>query len=197
MKILVQTQAPGFTAPTVMPDNSIREDFTLAPGQGRYHLVFFYPWDFSTVCPTELLALDLRLEDFQKRGCDVLAISTDSQFSHLAWKKTPVEEGGIGPVRFPLVADPTKEISKAYGVLSREGVALRGTFLIDGRGTIRQASINDTDLGRNIPEILRTLDAIKHIDDTGETCPANWDGSKRTGGQVAGVKKNLQTFDLD
>jgi peroxiredoxin (alkyl hydroperoxide reductase subunit C) len=196
MSTLVQRPAPGFSAPAVLADNSIQEDFSLEEFGGKYRLILFYPWDFSFVCPTELLALDERLEDFQERDCEVMAVSVDSQFAHLAWKKTPIDDGGIGEVRFPMVSDPTKEISRAYGVLADEAVALRGTFLVDREGIVRHALVNDLNLGRSIPELLRTLDAIRHIDETGDTCPANWDGSKSKGAPPAGVVKKVQTFDL-
>ena len=193
---MVQHPPPGFRPPAVMPDNSIREDFSTADLQGRYWILFFYPFDFSFVCPTEILALDDRLEEFEKRDCEVVCISVDSHYSHLAWKKTSEEDGGIGPVRFPMVADLTKAISRDYGVLTDEGVSLRATFLVDRDGIVRHATVNDMDLGRNIQELLRTLDAVRHIDDTGELCPANWGTSGSGVSPPAGIVKKIQKFEL-
>ena len=197
MSTLVQKPAPEFRAPAVMPDNSIQNAFSSRELEGRYWVLFFYPFDFSFVCPTELLALDDRLEEFEKRDCRVIGISVDSHFSHLAWKKTPVDDGGIGPVRFPMIADVTKEIARDYGVLVDESVSLRATFLVDRKGVVRHATVNDMDLGRNIQELLRTLDAVRHIDETGELCPANWGAAPRgEGPPPAGIKKKVQAFDL-
>jgi peroxiredoxin (alkyl hydroperoxide reductase subunit C) len=198
MTLLLQQPAPDFTAPAVMPDNTIRDNFSLGESDGRYRVLFFYPYDFSFVCPTELLALDESVEAFRARECDVIGISTDSQYSHLAWKRTPVEEGGIGPVSYPLVSDLEKKISREYGVLAGEAVAFRATFLLDRTGTVRHMSVNDMDTGRNVEEILRTLDAVRRFDETGKFCPANWDNEKsETGGRrLKGIAKNVQTFDL-
>jgi peroxiredoxin (alkyl hydroperoxide reductase subunit C) len=199
MTLLLQQKAPQFSAPAIMPDDTIQEGFSLGDSDGKYRVLFFYPFDFSFVCPTELLALDESVDAFRERDCEVVGISTDSQFSHLAWKRTPVEEGGIGPVSFPLVADLDKEISRAYGVLAGEAVALRATFIVDRRGRVRHMSVNDMDIGRNIGEILRTLDAVRRFDETGRFCPANWTvEQKKNGGSGApkGITKNLQTFDL-
>ena len=198
MILLPQQPAPLFTAPAVMPDDTIQEDFSLRDSDGKYRILFFYPFDFSLVCPTELLALNESVDAFRERECEIVGISTDSQFSHLAWKRTPVEEGGIGPVAFPLVSDLDKGISRDYGVLAGDSVAFRATFLIDRSGTVRHLSVNDMDTGRNIDEILRTLDAVRRFDETGKFCPANWDNQRRvTGGrELSGIVKNVQTFDL-
>ena len=198
MTLLPLQPAPPFTATAVMPDDTIQEDFSLRDSDGKYCILFFYPFDFSFVCPTELLALDNSLDAFRERECEVVGISTDSQFSHLAWKRTPVEEGGIGPVSFPLVSDLEKKISRDYGVLAGDSVALRATFLIDKSGTVRHLSVNDMDTGRNIEEILRTLDGVRRFDETGKFCPANWETEKlSTGGrELKGIVKNVQTFDL-
>jgi peroxiredoxin (alkyl hydroperoxide reductase subunit C) len=204
MTSLVSRPAPGFTAPAILADNSLQDDFSLETSAGRYRVLFFYPLDFSHVCPTELLALDHRLSDFQERGCDVIGISVDSHHTHLAWKKTPVDDGGIGPVRFPLVSDLTKEISQAYGVLMEDGASLRATVILDPGGLVRHMTVNGPDVGRNVAEILRTLDAIRHVDQTGELCPANWGseaGAKeeeKTGSfsGPAGIRKSVQRFDL-
>jgi peroxiredoxin (alkyl hydroperoxide reductase subunit C) len=180
-----------------MPDSTVREDFSSQELDGKYWVIFFYPYDFSLVCPTELLSLDSRLQEFQDRNCAVVGVSVDSYYSHLAWKKTSEEEGGIGPVKFPLLSDLTKEISRAYGVLTDEGVSLRATFLVDRDGIVRHATVNDMDLGRSVQELLRTLDAVRHIDETGELCPADWDGTKKKAGIApAGIRKRVQSFDL-
>jgi alkyl hydroperoxide reductase subunit AhpC len=131
MSVLVQKEAPTFTAAAIMPDNAIDENFSLQKYRGRYVVLFFYPLDFTFVCPSEILAFDHRLDDFRKRECEVIGVSVDSHFTHLAWKNTPVDEGGIGAIKFPLVADLTKQIARDYGILSGDSVALRGTFLID------------------------------------------------------------------
>jgi peroxiredoxin (alkyl hydroperoxide reductase subunit C) len=180
-----------------MPDDTIKEDFSSRDLDGKYWVLFFYPFDFSFVCPTELLALNSRLEDFRKRDCEVVGVSVDSTYSHLAWKRTTEEEGGIGPVQFPMVSDLKKEISRAYGVLTDEGVSLRATFLMDRTGMVRHATVNEIDLGRSVKELLRTLDAVRHIDETGELCPADWDGTKKKQGIApAGIKRKIQSFDL-
>jgi peroxiredoxin 2/4 len=174
MSVLVQKQAPTFKATAIMPDNSIKEDFTLESYLGKYVVMFFYPLDFTFVCPSEILAFDHRVEEFKKRNCEVIAVSVDSHFSHLAWKNTPVDNGGIGKVRFPIVADITKKIARDYDVLVDESVALRGTFLIDKQGIVRHQVVNDLGLGRNIDDALRTLDALQFLEQHGEVCPANW-----------------------
>jgi peroxiredoxin (alkyl hydroperoxide reductase subunit C) len=163
-----------------MPDNTIVDNFNLYENIGEKGAVlFFYPLDFTFVCPTELLAFDHRLEEFKKRGINVIGCSVDSQYSHLAWKNTPVNQGGIGNIQYPLVADLTKQISKDYDVLLEEaGVALRGSFLIDKDGTIRHAVINDLPLGRNIDEMLRMVDAMEYANEYGEVCPAEWEKGK-------------------
>ncbi len=173
--MLVTKKAPDFTATTVMGNNEIVEDFNLYKNFGEKGTVlFFYPLDFTFVCPSEIIAFDHRLDEFKERGINVIGVSIDSQFSHFAWKNTPVNEGGIGQVRYPLVADLTKEISKAYDVLLEGGVALRGSFLIDADGTIRHAVINDLPLGRNIDEMIRMIDAMLFTNEYGEVCPAGW-----------------------
>lgn len=202
MSGLLNKPAPGFTAQTILPDNTLQEDFSLEASVGKYRVLFLYPLDFSSVCPTELLALDQRLEEFRERECEVIGISVDSHHTHLAWKKTPVEDGGIGPIGFPLVSDLTKQISRAYHVLLDEAASLRATFILDPRGVIRHATINGPDLGRNVAETLRTLDALRHIDRTGQLCPANWVSEeprrpeKSSGKGPAGIKKKVRAFDL-
>ena len=174
MSVLVQKPAPAFKATAIMPDNSINENFTLDSYRGKYVVLFFYPLDFTFVCPSEILAFDHRIEEFRKRGCEVVGVSIDSHYSHLAWKNTPVDNGGIGRVRFPIVADITKKISRDYDVLVDESVALRGTFLIDKQGIVRHQVVNDLGLGRNIDDALRMLDALQFFEQHGEVCPANW-----------------------
>ncbi|HHL33050.1 MAG TPA: peroxiredoxin [Desulfobulbaceae bacterium] len=174
MSTLVTKQAPDFTATAVMPDNSMKEDFKLSDYRGKYVILFFYPLDFTFVCPSEIIAFDKNLDKFKQRDCEVIGASIDSQFSHWAWKNTPVNEGGIGNVQYPLIADLDKKISRQYGVLLDMGVALRGTFLIDKEGIVRHAVINDLPLGRSIDEALRMVDALKFHEEHGDVCPANW-----------------------
>jgi peroxiredoxin (alkyl hydroperoxide reductase subunit C) len=197
MSSLIGRPAPQFRAAAVLADNTIRPDLSLDEYRGKYLIVFFYPEDFTYVCPSEILAFDAKLEEFDRRDCDVVGVSVDSAESHVKWKNTPVDDGGIGPIRYPLLADHSKEISQAYGVLADEGVALRATFLLDREGTVRHAIVNDLSLGRNIDDTLRTLDALRHIDETGELCPANWKkGRPAMEATPAGVKKYLREFKL-
>ena len=173
MDTLVTKEAPDFTAQAVMPDNRIAE-LALSSFRGqKYVVLFFYPLDFTFVCPTEIIAFDKKLAQFQERGCEVIGVSVDSQFTHLAWKNTPRASGGIGNIQYPLVADLTKNIARSYGVLFNDSIALRGLFLIDKDGIVRHAVINDLPLGRSVDEVLRTLDALQHVERHGEVCPAN------------------------
>ena len=173
--MLVTKKAPDFTATAVLGNNEIVENFNLYENFGEKGTVlFFYPLDFTFVCPSEIIAFDHRLDEFASRGINVIGCSVDSHFTHLAWKNTPVNEGGIGQVRYPLVADLTKQIAADYDVLLDGGVALRGSFLIDADGTIRHAVINDLPLGRNIDEMLRMIDAMHFTNEHGEVCPAGW-----------------------
>ena len=171
---LVSTEAPDFTATAVMPDNSFNKDFKLSDLRGKYVVMFFYPLDFTFVCPSEIIAFDKKLEEFKSKNCEVIGVSTDSHFSHWAWKNTAVNNGGIGNVQYPLVADFTKTISQDYGLLLEGGMALRGTFLIDKDGVIQHATVNNLGLGRNIDEMIRLVDALQHLEEHGEVCPANW-----------------------
>jgi peroxiredoxin (alkyl hydroperoxide reductase subunit C) len=173
MCTLVTKEAPDFTAQAVMADNCFA-DFTLSTLRGKYTLLFFYPLDFTFVCPSEILAFNRALGEFEKRNCQVVGISIDSHFTHLAWKNTPVENGGIGNIQFPLVADLDKKISQAYGVLLPNGVALRGLFLIDKDGIVQHELVNNLSLGRSVDEAIRVLDALQFTEDHGEVCPANW-----------------------
>jgi len=173
--MLVTNPAPDFTATAVLADGSIVEDFKLSENYGKKGtVIFFYPLDFTFVCPSEIIAFSHRYEEFQKRGVNVIGVSIDSQFSHFAWRETPVEKGGIGRINFPLVADLTKNIARDYDVLLNDAVALRGSFLIDDKGIIRHAVINDLPLGRNVDEMLRMIDAQQFTDEHGEVCPAGW-----------------------
>ncbi|MDD5698648.1 MAG: peroxiredoxin [Victivallaceae bacterium] len=190
MSTLVTREAPDFTAKAVMPDNTIKEDFCLSALRGKYVVLFFYPLDFTFVCPTEIIAFDRKLDEFHRRGVEVVGVSVDSQFTHFAWKNTRPRDGGIGNIRFPLVADLSKNIAREYGVLVGGEVALRGLFLIDKAGVVRHCVINDLPLGRNVDEALRMVDALQFFEEHGEVCPANWhqgeDGMKPTNEGVAG-----------
>ena len=175
MSVLVGKAAPDFTAAAVLPDNSIVDDFNLKESlKGKYGLVFFYPLDFTFVCPSEIIAFHNRIDRFRELNTRVVAVSVDSQFSHFAWRNTPVEKGGLGAVDFPLVADITKSIARDYDVLQDESVALRGTFLIDKSGIVRHQVVNDLPLGRNVDEAIRMIEAWQFHEEHGEVCPAGW-----------------------
>jgi peroxiredoxin (alkyl hydroperoxide reductase subunit C) len=178
MAVLVGKQAPDFTATTVFGNNEIKE-LTLSSLNGKYVVLFFYPLDFTFVCPSELIAFDHRLEEFKARNVEVVGVSIDSQFSHLAWKNTPVEKGGIGQVGYPLVADIKHEIARAYDVEAAAGVAFRGSFLIDKDGVVQHQVINNLPLGRNVDEMLRMVDALQFTEEHGEVCPAGWQKGKK------------------
>jgi peroxiredoxin (alkyl hydroperoxide reductase subunit C) len=193
MAVLVGKKAPDFTAVAVMGDNDFNENFTLsAYTKGKYAVIFFYPLDFTFVCPSELLAFDHRLAEFQKRNVEVIGVSIDSHFSHLAWKNTAINNGGIGQVRYPLVADIKHEICKAYDVEAEGGVAYRGSFLIDTAGIVRHQVVNDLPLGRNIDEMIRMVDALQFVEEHGEVCPAGWkNGDEGMKPSTAGVAEYL------
>ncbi len=208
MSVLVGKPAPDFTAKAVMPDNSFDENFNLmnylgikrdANGnvakKGKIGVLFFYPLDFTFVCPSEIIAFNNRVKEFKLRKAEVIAVSVDSHFTHLAWKETPVEKGGIGNVQFPMVADLTKSIARDYDVLLGEAVAFRGTFMIDGNGVVRHQLVNDLPLGRNVDEAIRMVDALQFHEEHGEVCPAGWErgeeGMKASSDGVASyLKKN-------
>jgi peroxiredoxin (alkyl hydroperoxide reductase subunit C) len=173
MSSLVTKEAPDFTAQAVMPDNSFQE-IKLSSYRGKYVILFFYPLDFTFVCPSEIIAFNHMLERFKAKEAEVIGVSIDSQFTHLAWKNTPAEKGGIGQIQFPLVADLNKSISRDYGVLFNDSVALRGLFVIDKEGIIRHALVNDLNLGRSTNEALRMLEALQFTERNGDVCPANW-----------------------
>jgi peroxiredoxin (alkyl hydroperoxide reductase subunit C) len=170
---LVTQAAPDFTADAVMADNSFSQ-VTLSSFKGKYVYLLFYPLDFTFVCPSEILAFNKKLDEFKAKNCELISVSVDSKYTHLAWKNTKVEDGGIGQVQFPMVADLNKEITKAYGIEHPASVALRGLFLIDPTGTVRHCVINDLPLGRSVDEALRMLDALQFTDTHGDVCPANW-----------------------
>lgn len=173
MSCPVTKEAPDFAAQAVLPDNSFAE-LKLSDYRGKYVVLFFYPLDFTFVCPSEIIAFDNELARFKEKNCEVIGVSVDSHFTHLAWKNTPREHGGIGNIQYPLVSDLSKSISRSYGVLFDESIALRGLFLIDKEGVVRHALVNDLPLGRNVEEALRVLDALQFTEKHGEVCPANW-----------------------
>ena len=194
MNVLVGRAAPDFTASAVTGEGEIVAGFNLASHiKGKYAVLFFYPLDFTFVCPSELLAFDHRLAAFKEKGVEVIGVSIDSQFTHNAWRETPVEKGGIGPVGYPLVADVSHSICKAYGVEHPDAnVAFRGSFLIDQKGMVRHQVVNDLPLGRNIDEMLRMVDALQFHEKHGEVCPAGWqDGEDAMTATPAGVASYL------
>ncbi|WP_054676533.1 peroxiredoxin C [Parasalinivibrio latis] len=194
MSVLVGRPAPDFSASAVLGNGEIVDDFNFAQfTEGKAAVVFFYPLDFTFVCPSELIAFDKRFDEFQSRGVEVIGVSIDSQFTHNAWRNTPVDNGGIGPVRYPLVADVKHEICQAYDVEHPEaGVAFRGSFLIDKEGVVRHQVVNDLPLGRNIDEMLRMVDALQFHEKNGEVCPAQWEkGKEGMDASPTGVAKYL------
>jgi peroxiredoxin (alkyl hydroperoxide reductase subunit C) len=194
MGVLVGKPAPDFTSGAVLGNGDIVDAFNLsAEIKGKKAVVFFYPLDFTFVCPSELIAFDHRIDDFKKRGVEVIGVSIDSVFTHNAWRNTAVNDGGIGPVRYPLVADMKHEICQAYDVeFDAAGVAFRGSFLIDEEGTVRHQVVNDLPLGRNIDEMLRMIDALNFHQEHGEVCPAGWtEGDKGMDASPDGVASYL------
>ena len=191
MSSLVTKEAPDFCAQAVLADNSF-DAISLSSYRGQYVLLFFYPLDFTFVCPSEIIAFDKAMSQFEDRNTAVIGVSVDSHFTHLAWKNTPPDQGGIGPVRFPLVADLSKKIATDYGVLFNDEVALRGLFIIDKEGIVRHALVNDLPLGRSVDEALRVLDALQFTEEYGEVCPANWHkGEEAMKPTAAGVAEYL------
>ncbi|MBV1787235.1 peroxiredoxin [Marinobacterium sp. D7] len=193
MGVLVGKKAPDFTVAAVLGDGSIVDSFTLSDAiKGKYGLVFFYPLDFTFVCPSELIALDHRMDAFTERGVEVIGVSIDSQFTHNAWRNTPVNAGGIGPVKYTLAADTKHEICQAYDVEAEGGVAFRGAFLIDKEGVVRSQIVNDLPLGRNMDELIRLVDALQFHEEHGEVCPAGWNkGDKGMNASPEGVAAYL------
>jgi peroxiredoxin 2/4 len=179
MSILVGKKAPDFTSQAVMPNGEIKQFNLHEAIAKKYAIVFFYPLDFTFVCPSELIALDKRVKDFESRNTLVMGVSIDSQFTHNAWRNTPIANGGIGPVGYPLIADVNHQICQAYGVEHPTAhVALRGAFIIDKQGIVLSQIVNDLPLGRNIDELLRLIDALEFHEQHGEVCPANWSKGK-------------------
>jgi peroxiredoxin (alkyl hydroperoxide reductase subunit C) len=175
MVAFVSKEAPNFVAKAVLQDNSINYEFNLKEyAKDSKCVLFFYPLDFTFVCPSEIIAFNNRLDEFEARNTKVVGVSVDSHFSHLQWKSTPYNKGGIGDLQYPLVSDLCKNVSRSFNVLNEDGVALRGTFLIDEHFIIRHISINDLPVGRNVDEILRIIDAIDYHEENGEVCPAGW-----------------------
>jgi alkyl hydroperoxide reductase subunit AhpC len=190
MPAQVQKEAPDFTADAV-----VNEDFKpikLSDYKGKYVVLFFYPLDFTFVCPTEIVAFSDRIKEFHDRGAEVLGVSVDSKFSHLAWIQSPRAQGGLGGLTYPLVSDLTKKISADYGVLLEGGIALRGLFVIDKGGVVRTITIHDLPIGRSVDETLRVLDAIQHVEKHGEVCPAGW--TKGAATIKPGVKESKAYF---
>ncbi len=194
MGVLVGREAPDFTAAAVLGNGEIVDSFNLKETiKGKMAVIFFYPLDFTFVCPSELIAFDHRLKDFTDRGVEVIGVSIDSQFSHNAWRNTDINDGGIGQVKYALVADVKHEICQAYDVEHpTDGVAFRGSFLIDSEGNVRHQVVNDLPLGRNVDEMLRMVDALKFHEEHGEVCPAGWtEGDKGMDASPDGVAKYL------
>lgn len=179
MAVLVTKQAPDFTAEAVLKDGSFAK-LSLSQFKGKYVLLFFYPLDFTFVCPTEIIAFSERAKEFNELGVEVIGVSVDSHFSHLAWRNIPRDQGGIGPIQYSLVADLDKQISRNYDVLVGDAVALRGLFLIDKDGIVRHQVVNDLPLGRSVDEALRMVKALQFFEKNGEVCPADWKEGKRT-----------------
>jgi peroxiredoxin (alkyl hydroperoxide reductase subunit C) len=196
--VLVTRPAPDFTCAAVGPDGEIIENFRFSEfSAGKVTAVVFYPLDFTFVCPSELIALDHRMDALKERGVQVLAVSIDSQFTHAAWRKTAIADGGIGEVRYTMAADVKHEICQAFGVEHGDGVALRGTFLIDANGVVRSQQVNDLPLGRNMDELIRLVDALAFHEEHGEVCPAGWqrgeDGMNASAeGVAAYLSKNAE-----
>jgi peroxiredoxin (alkyl hydroperoxide reductase subunit C) len=192
MSVLVGKQAPDFKADAVVNGSEFVENFTLSQFKGKKHVVlFFYPLDFTFVCPTEMHAFQAKLAEFEARNTQVIAVSVDSKFSHFAWLTTPIAKGGIQGVKYPMVADITKSIARDYDVLVDDAVAFRGLFLIDKAGVVQHQVVNNLPLGRNIDEALRMVDALQFFETHGEVCPANW---KKGDKAMKADQKGLEEF---
>lgn len=191
MSVLVTKPAPDFTAQAVMEDGSFK-DLSLSDYKGKYVLLFFYPLDFTFVCPTEIIAFSDRASEFADAGVQIVGVSVDSHFSHLAWRNLPRDQGGLGDIKYPLVADLSKQIARDYDVLTEDGtVALRGLFLIDQAGLVRHQVVNDLPLGRSVDEALRMVQALQFFEKNGEVCPANWKEGARTIKPTVGDSKTF------
>ncbi|GAB9472249.1 Peroxiredoxin-2 [Globisporangium polare] len=195
MVLKIRRPAPEFTADAVV-DGEFKK-VSLSDYKGKYVVLFFYPLDFTFVCPTEIIAFSDKAEEFRKLGCEVLGCSTDSKFSHLAWINTPRKRGGLGEMNIPLIADYNKDIARAYDVLVEDGdevgASFRGAFIIDGQGILRQMTVNDLPVGRNVDEMLRLVEAFQYTDEHGEVCPAGWKKGKAT--MKADVQGSLEYFE--
>lgn len=192
MSVLVNRPAPDFVAPAVLANGTIVEDFDSASLRGRYVVMFFWPLDFTFVCPSEIIAHNNRMDKFRALDVEVIGVSVDSQYTHYAWRNTPVEKGGIGPVDFPMIADVKHDITRAYGVEHDDGVALRASFLIDRNGIVQHQVVNNLSLGRDVDEIIRLIEALQFTEEHGEVCPAGWrKGQKGMREDAAGVAAYL------
>jgi len=191
MSVLVNRPAPDFKSAAVLGDGTLGE-LKLSDLRGKPVVLFFWPLDFTFVCPSEIIAHDHRLAEFQARGVQLVGVSIDSQFTHFAWRNTPVNQGGIGPVGFPIVADINHEIVRAYGVEHQDGVAFRASFLIDRNGIVQHQTVNNLPLGRNVDEMIRLVDAMQFHEQHGEVCPAGWKkGDKGMKATAEGVASYL------
>ncbi|TWI54884.1 peroxiredoxin (alkyl hydroperoxide reductase subunit C) [Pseudomonas duriflava] len=192
MSVLVNRQAPNFTAPAVLGDGSIIDNFQLSSLRGQYVVLFFWPLDFTFVCPSEIIAHNNRMTTFRQLGVQVVGVSIDSTVTHYAWRNTPVEKGGIGPIEFPMVADVKHDIIRAYGIEHADGVALRASFLIDKNGVVQHQVVNNLSLGREVDEMVRMVEALQFIEAGGEVCPAGWrKGDKGMRADAEGVAAYL------
>ncbi|MDF5954129.1 peroxiredoxin [Pseudomonas aeruginosa] len=192
MSVLVNKQAPDFTAAAVLGDGSIVDAFQLSSLRGKYVVLFFWPLDFTFVCPSEIIAHNNRMDKFRELGVEVVGVSIDSQFTHHAWRSTPVEKGGIGAVEFTMVADVKHEITRAYGIGHEDGVALRASFLIDRAGVVQHQVVNNLPLGREVDEMVRLVEALQFTEEHGEVCPAGWrKGQKGMKASAEGVASYL------
>ncbi|RPT59406.1 alkyl hydroperoxide reductase [Pseudomonas aeruginosa] len=192
MSVLVNKQAPDFTAAAVLGDGSIVDAFQLSSLRGKYVVLFFWPLDFTFICPSEIIAHNNRMDKFRELGVEVVGVSIDSQFTHHAWRSTPVEKGGIGAVEFTMVADVKHEITRAYGIEHEDGVALRASFLIDRAGVVQHQVVNNLPLGREVDEMVRLVEALQFTEEHGEVCPAGWrKGQKGMKASAEGVASYL------
>lgn len=192
MSVLVNRPAPDFIAPAVLANGSIVEAFDSATLRGKYVVVFFWPLDFTFVCPSEIIAHNNRMDKFRALGVEVVGVSIDSQYTHYAWRNTPVDKGGIGPVEFTMVADVKHEIVRAYGIEHDDGVALRASFLIDRDGIVQHQVVNNLPLGREVDEMIRLIEALQFTEEHGEVCPAGWrKGAKGMKADAQGVAAYL------
>ncbi|MEG0869428.1 MAG: peroxiredoxin [Hafnia sp.] len=183
MSVLVNKLAPDFDLPAVLGNGEISDSFTLSSLRGKYVVLFFWPLDFTFVCPSEIIAHNNRMDKFRELGVEVVGISIDSQFTHYAWRNTPVEKGGIGEVEFVMASDVKHEVIRAYGIEHADGVALRATFLIDKAGVVQHQVVNNLPLGREVDEVIRVIEALQFTEENGEVCPAGWRKGKK--GMVA------------